>query len=329
MSRRAQLFLFLSAALVQCTVGFHVTYVVSVCRERRLSFIDTSIDILRVYGRNHTAQVVIYCKCTLDKAMDGRRCHNLPNVGRESHTHLAHIVSSYTSTAPNTEHVLFFVNGGSASKRNAAENVFSISRRLAELDRAPAYVDDAKTVTHEQRAARRHEPGTNADFVKAAFDHCFVGGDYLNRRTPDEVYGEKPRKCPCRAGPIWCELFSPTTCPEGSKLLFQPQLNCSWRGTSSVNYGDSYDPSLPPSDPPAFTDWMLARWGVNAWTWEETGWACCGNFAVSAAVVREWPLRVYQRAHDEIAGMGNTGGTVVMFLERAWRSIFSLPPAPV
>lgn len=103
-----QLFVLL---LLQAAAGFHVTFVVAVCRESRLHFLDTAVEILRASGHNHSAQTIFYCKCTENTTRDGRPCFNLPNTGREVHTYFHHIVSSYDTLQTTHNHILFFING--------------------------------------------------------------------------------------------------------------------------------------------------------------------------------------------------------------------------
>lgn len=177
-------------------------------------------------------------------------------------------------------------------------------------------------------------PGANEKYRADAIQFCFEPGD-TEKPFHHTVIEAQPEgaKCPCRIGPRYCELFPPAVCPDGQKLTFQSQLNCSWIGHSRENYADGvlyngmYDSRLLPADgATSFIDWLYDRWGVNAYTWEKTFWACCGNFAVTSDIVAERPLRVWRRAYHEMTHKGIAGGIAGMYFERSWRSIFAIPP---
>lgn len=54
---------------------------------------------------------------------------------------------------------------------------------------------------------------------------------------------------------------------------------------------------------------MEERWGINAETFEKTGCAMNGVFAVSMPAVLEWPRATYQAVIDDIEASGVSGGS--------------------
>jgi hypothetical protein len=81
----------LAAPLCRTSSGeVDVELVVNVCRERNLHFVKTVADeILHAF----TVRTTFYCKC--GELVPG--CVQLPNVGREAHSFLHHMVERYDS----------------------------------------------------------------------------------------------------------------------------------------------------------------------------------------------------------------------------------------
>lgn len=199
--------------------------------------------------------------------------------------------------------------------------------------------------TAEDRARTPRVPGSNSAFRSDAISRCFEGGD-TEKPLPPAVVDAQPAgaRCPCIYGPRYCETFQPSVCPDGQKLSFQHQLNCTWLGHSRENYAEVYAERSSPAEAEAawleatrlrpaerttsFVDWLWDRWGVNGYTWEAVASQPCGNFGVSPAVILERPRSPYLAALRELELAGLNGGMVGMYLERAWRAMFVLPPPP-
>lgn len=218
------------------SAAFHVSLIVSVCKETNLHFVDTAVQNIHHCQRNVSTEVFFYCKCTRDRTADGRQCVNLPNVGRESATHLTHIVANYENYLQSSDHLLFFINGGSGSKSHAVEDINNIVKRLCASEDALAYTDSGFSLSIAERDKQLPDNRTNAEYVKLAMTGCFEGGD-TETPLPFAQIKAEGKHCPCRFGPNWCETFPPAVCPDGQKLTFQSQRDCSWIGHSRCAAG--------------------------------------------------------------------------------------------
>lgn len=72
---------------------------------------NENIDWLKCFQED-TYKFYVYNKgCEIDKLDDNTVVERLPNIGREAHTYLYHIVQNYETIAQNPKHVTFFTQG--------------------------------------------------------------------------------------------------------------------------------------------------------------------------------------------------------------------------
>ena len=116
------------------TVGL----VVAACAED-LSFVADLRSELEGGGKRVTT--TLYCKCGAKNptvAALGASCTYLPNVGREYHSIFYHLA---LTSRTNSADVLFFVNGGTASKAGALGSARKVAVTLAAAKTPPWYID--------------------------------------------------------------------------------------------------------------------------------------------------------------------------------------------
>lgn len=136
--------------LQQACSAFHITFVVSVCRETQLQFLDGVFDALAAGPVMHSTDILFYCKCTQNVTATGRACMNLPNLGREVSTYLSFMTEFYKMLRPSPTHLLMLVNGGTGSKKHATDTLIGIAQTLAKQTEAPAFIDGGGALCTQQ-----------------------------------------------------------------------------------------------------------------------------------------------------------------------------------
>lgn len=140
------------ALFLKGSAGFHITIVVSVCKETNVdAVLSPFLDKIALSPHRHSSEVLFFCKCTKDRTVSGRLCANLPNVGRESSTYLSFILESYRYLSASQEHVILFINGGSGSKEHAALDIRTMARSLSESNVSPSYIDGGVRTASRRR----------------------------------------------------------------------------------------------------------------------------------------------------------------------------------
>lgn len=282
--------------------------VFSLCRETHGHRVRDVVSAVKHAAHDSVdVSVVAYCKCGKGHH---EACVELPNVGREGHTFIHHIVTRYDRLAD----VTLFVNGGNLGD----EERLAATLRVGALTGAQAatlrYVDLSFQATEADPLLRVSSTESSADFVArglAARAGCGV-----------TTQGVPCCEGVCEGVPC-CHLFTPSDCPNSS-MAFEQQHTCYWRGRTDENYAwQTYDIQLLPSDPPSFPLWLSARWGIEFDVWRRVGWYGNSLFAASRAALRRQPLSRWARAMHAL-GAARNGGMDVHYMERAWRSVLNL-----
>lgn len=134
------LLLAFSFLLERCS-AYHITFVVSVCRETHLEFVDKIFSRLAEGPHHHSAEVLYYCKCTKNKTATGKACMNLDNIGRETSSYLSYFSENHRTMVASKQHLLVMLSGGSGSKQHALGDITRMADTLATNADPPAFMD--------------------------------------------------------------------------------------------------------------------------------------------------------------------------------------------
>jgi len=300
---------------------YDVEFVVAVCNE---ADVFGRVDSLRArFGTSIRTGATFYCKCARHA-----RCNVfLPNVGRESHSHLSHVVRRYDSLST----VTIFLNSGFAS--NAYASWFK-ARIVEQTVNSIVVLPDL----HMNPAARWMWERYYTDGTESfkMWDCPEDGGgctgvtDLVS--TPPNEYEAAGLRCAadrrsyCGDGSRRCRVcmsFSFLQC--GNKCMcddFSAWDHCSWSGGSSENQNTGANGRLVVPSPRSLASWACQHWGVSPSVLERCHWQWTGTFAVGVANIRARPRERYQNGVAQLADAGQTGGLAGHFMERLWRSIF-------
>jgi len=285
--------LVLATAIIPTAVAVKtVDIVVSLCREHNTR---TAHIVKKIIETTANVTVHAYCKC----GVRFPECTALPNVGREGHTFIHHMLSHFDRLAD----VTFFINGGSGSSGHRMHMITTLAGQLS----ADVYYAD--TTTFMTQPLRFQSNETSESFLaRAKTTQCTTEAN-----SPDVVC------CPTLCKTYCCHLFVPSSCTN-EYMVFQNQTVCEWRGTTEENYvGVPYTTSLRPASPPNFPLWLSHNWGIEFDVWDAIGPGNMAIFAASRAAIRKVSPVAWQRSLDALSDMN--GGVEVMYLERAWRVI--------
>lgn len=272
--------------LTACARAVSTDFVTSLCLERF-----------------HTARAVAggerlfsYCKC----GVRDDDCIPLPNVGREGHTFVHHILTHYD----NLSDVTVFINGGTGE---GSARLVDATRMMSRIRARPEdvwYVDPGVTYVKPTR----HTPKeTSSQFLaRAASLRC------------DTENGVQCCKGVCIAH--CCHFTAPSTFPSGGYMLTENQTRCFWIGNTKENHAIHYDTALAPASPANFPMWLSVNWGIEFDEWDTIGWYSKALFAASRDSLRSVSKEKWRRALDALAQDINAG-MEGMYLERAWRTL--------
>jgi len=294
--RKTVLALVVGLSSVVCG-ALNIDLVVSLCHEQRVHFVDTLRHTLAADGNNTVASHV-YCKCGVRK--DFPECLALPNHGREGHTYLHHMQS-----APRSADYTMYVNGGLASKDHAIANALKIASVVATPPPGLRYVDHGHTHIGDPTVQRVDE--TSQQFLERAHSEC---GD---------------AECCTLCKTHCCALFG-MVCPSATMMSYRNQTGCKWGGTTAENSKGLE--TLESAEPANYPTWIQTHWGIEYGAMEDRQWSPLGLFAVSTHAVQELNRASIAtiRAHLE---RSESGGMTGHYLERSWRSLFTITPTRV
>jgi len=300
---------------------YDVEFVVAVCNE---ADVFGRVDSLRArFGTSIRTGATFYCKCARHA-----RCNVfLPNVGRESHSHLSHIVRHYDTLST----VTIFLNSGFAS--NAFSSWFKTRIVEQTVDSVVILPNPHASPAASWMAAHFFSDG--AESFKM-WDCPVEGGGCTGfadpSTAPPSEYKAAGQRCSadrrsycadqsrrCRV----CMSFSFLQC--GNKCMcddFSAWDHCSWSGGSSENRNTGANGRLVVPNPRNLASWACQHWGVSPSVLERCHWQWTGTFAVGVGNIRARPRASYQNVVTQLAVAGQTGGLAGHFMERLWRSIF-------
>jgi len=281
-----------------------VDVVLSLCREENVRH-QASLLIKVLEATSHSSlsvRLLPYCKCG---PRDDIVCAAvLPNVGREAHTFVHHVLARYEDSLAD---VTLFLNGGFADAQRF-RGASSLAARVGETARELWFADGSSLYA----APRRVKPKESSEsfLARAAVFKLGCGPE-----------GPTNENMCCRGfcTAHCCHLFMPGVCPFHF-MAFDEQTTCMWKGGSGANYNASYDLRLAPAEPPVFPLWLARHWGLQFDTWDVMQWAPGGNFAASAAALRRQPRARWERTQRALAATPN-GGVEGHYMERVWRTV--------
>lgn len=214
--------------LLYATAVHTADVVVTLCRERTTHHAQLYQKVLESSGKV-TATLFAYCKC-------GSRMHaciELPNVGREAHTFLHHILKNYDTLAD----VTFFVNGGTGPDGERARVASQLAATVS-LHAASLHFVDSGITLHAPLRVVSNETSENILRRAAVFD------------CPTNSQGVR---CCSACHANCCHLFVPSMCAGVSYMVFHNQTECYWKGNTLENYeGVEYNPKMQPASPANF-----------------------------------------------------------------------------
>ena len=282
-----------------------LAFVVSQCQEP-LATVELINKISLELHRYYETSVIFVCKC-------GMRYHcsySLPNVGRDTHTFVNHIVQTYSEL----HDITVFLNGGFMAKHHTLlalkriswalkRNVFSGEQaRQIYIDR-----DVLSTVFYEKNFAGQSRT-TCAHTVS----------EYCDFQSMEVTLRSKQGKRRCT------QTFP---CVSGQECPCDVQVNCSWQGSSSQNWGQM-NPTLDPTSPSSgvhgesFYAWACSRLNLIPNMLHECGASWGSVFAVGADRINALPIMLYSNLHNEYKLYGANGGIMGHYMERSFRALF-------
>ena len=294
-------------ALLVLSTGAHamlkVDIVVSLCRESTTRHVNMVQHVLDSTGQANLvlSTVHLYCKC-------GERdhaCVQLPNVGREGHTFVHHILERWSSLAD----VTIFLNGGTGTDGRRLKLATDVAARVGSHGKELLFADHQQTFL--QPLSLVSNETTEHFLQRAAGWQCGHEGEKLDVTC-----------CEGLCNMFCCHLVVPSSCPE-SYLTFQNQTDCQWRGDTPENYeGTNYEARMAAADPPNFALWLSQHWGLEYDVWDAVKWADKAIFAASRQALRRVPRASWERQLEAL-GRHTNGGVEGLYLERSWRAILT------
>lgn len=298
-----------------------VELVVAVCNEpkERIDALVSFASNLREAAMHTSMQwnisICLYCKCR-----EHVWCNkHLPNVGREGHTYLEHLVHAYDELAD----VTVFINPGTGSKATLAS---AQKTRIADA------------VMRDTMQALIHGKLSNSFWSDGQGKPSFAPA--ASEVTP---LNESLAQTRCRAeADALCSATSRTHCPLALGLPCERQCGCNdpgvcrWSGSTATNVAwldgirvatnesTLHDEApLPSARPSSFTHWACKHLVVSPSAFRRCRWAPTATFAVGSVRVHRHPARTYAGISHELTVAGFTGGVAVHYMERLWRSLFA------
>ena len=312
-----------------------VEIVIAACREL------VSAPIFNASLPRNAFRTTIYCKCGARSFCD----HDLPNVGREGHVHLHHIVNRYESLADLT----IFLNGGIA-----AEMIQPCVGRLCTPQRAARALTGRELLADILRASR-DDPDSLSRFYSdgsGSANQCYtmrraatpIRGTRGLANRADEALGEGPsgkatspatliehwrRQCTAAAMARQCAAercrlctsFDMLHCANRTRCACGEHVGCWWAGQSKANRATVAQQVLPSATPASFAAWACAHFGVPLSVVSRCGWNWGGSFAAGASNIRARTVDVYRGALAQLEAGGVSGGMAVHYMERLWRTL--------
>lgn len=277
-----------------------VELVVSYCNEEdTVGVLERHITELQTKGVR--ADITYYCKCEAKSFCDTF----LPNIGREGQTFMWHVFYNYDSLYPTT----VFINGGFLSKTHtsyAVEKIFNNIGQVESVQEMPGlqrthdfYVDEQVYYNGSifSRARSSHTTKVN----------CMEVNEY------------------CSADENLCSV-SDLPCVDGSRCGCQPQSNCSWTGLTQANLKYQNGHLEPLWDDygreHSFFTWACKRLNILPATIVQCGYSWGAVFAVSRNRLHRLSSDDYHNILLDYNVSGGTGGVLVHYMERLYRTVY-------
>ena len=265
--------------------------------------IVTSLCLERVHLARSVAALLegstlfSYCKCGVRD-----NCIPLPNVGREGHSFVHHILEHYDALPD----ITLFLNGGTGEGGGRHLDATRLASRVRSHSGAFWYADPGVVYDKPQIVVAKE---TSAEFLqRAASVRCGLENGV--------VCCKELCKAHC------CHFTLPSTCSLSGYLLTENQTSCNWLGNTKENHAIHYNTTLAAASPPNFPSWLTAHWDIAFDEWDTIGWYSKAAFAASREAIRRIPRERWQRTLVALAREINAG-MEGMYLERAWRVILA------
>ena len=295
------------SAFVDATEEPTIGIVVSWCNEPNEAYAE-----LRAYENElrqlFSVNVWHYCKCSSrDECVE-----TLPNVGREGHTFLHHVASRYNSSL--LDDLTVFVNGGFLAKAYTRVALRRVFVRLGNLKRSR----------------------WTSDFILA---NVFADQEILVWDEPDEVAEQESLSRCMQSVAQFCADGSAHrcrhkfSCAEGQTCGCDAHTSCAWSGSTMENRNDALT-TLPPTSVRVKDNlglnlannnmytWTCSRTSIDPLTIHSCGTTYGAVFAVGEARIRARDVDFYLELKKELETYGVTGGMMVHYMERLYRTLF-------
>lgn len=307
------------------------------------------VQRFRAHGCGVTVHV--YCKCGDTNAgqpllwSTGEPLCNatLPNVGREGHSYLHHVTSRHATLAAYT----LFLNGGISSKPKLQAEANILVERFVHNYPDVGFLDTGGFVTYgmagwseQQRRTwlmrlklrQRQAAASAPELLSQAQATVAQLAAECSASTKQGMRRSSERCCHAcgTATPLQCCRAFVDVCPTGQELLFDRQQNCTWRGSSEVNYRgvggtaqQQYTMLLKPAGTANLLEWAAVELHIDPRALMQCGWAWGGTFIASREHLLVPPMEQLMGVMRGLEAAGRNGGLLGHYMERTWRLLFS------
>ncbi|KAF2146394.1 uncharacterized protein K452DRAFT_315571 [Aplosporella prunicola CBS 121167] len=141
------------------------------------------------------ADVIIYSKGNLPKGKHFRQIHHLPNIGRESHTFLHHIVTRYETLAPVTLFLQGSRDGAACMREHTTMSITAMKNRAL------------TTKTGEMMVFGSQALGTVRPFQRWERADWHDDPDRIFWMKQQAVTGVEQLTADCSPGQFWARVF--------------------------------------------------------------------------------------------------------------------------
>lgn len=314
--------------------------VLAVCNEpaERIDALQAFASRLRAatqhaHSREWTVSMRMYCKCGVHAWCDER----LPNVGREGHTFLEHMVRHYDQLAD----VTLFMNPGTGDRSVSASKVRIADRVMSDTLHALAHDKLTESFYADGEARAVFAPVASVGAARnwsLARQTCWTDAATLcspqavaaaSKQCPVHLILPCERHCGC-GDPGVCKwsgstLANNVTLPASLASARTERRTARRKMAALLPAHPSASRTmavLAAAQPASFSQWACDWLAVSLKTFKRCGWARTATFAVGSARVRSHPSSVFKETAQELARVGVTAGVSGHYMERLWRSLF-------